>query len=372
MALYVQKVDNRIDLRTFIRLPYKLYKNDRFWVPPLLTEEKKKYQKKSNPILARCEVQLFVLFDNGRPAGRISAFIDPLAVENWKKPVGLFGSFECMDNDEGASLLLKAAQDWLKERRMEIMRGPWSFTSQEFGIVIKGCTATPMVMAPYNPSYYNRQMEIFGLKKAKDLCVYEMDASNGYELPERFLRHADRVKEKYQVSIRPINMKRLKEDVKIITDIGNASTSGNWGYIPVTDEEAGDLARSLKPVVDPDIIFIAEVEGEPIGYMIAFPDLNVILKKLNGRLLPFGIFKLMIGIRHIHQYRIWGLGIIPSFLRKAIDTLFYRELYEVLSAREVTRVEANYVLEDNMVMNNPILKMGFQLSKKYRVYERDI
>ena len=224
MAFYVQKVDNRVDLKTFVRLPYQLYCNDPFWVPPLISEEKKKIRVKTNPLLARCEAQLFILYNNGAPVGRVSAFIDPLAVENWKKPIGLFGSYECIDYDEGALLLLETAKQWLRERKMEIMRGPWSFTSQEFGLVIKGFQSVPMVMAPYNPPYYNRQMENAGLRKAKDLMVYELDASQGYTLPDRFLKLTDRVAKKYGVHIRSINMKHIDADVQSIADISNAST----------------------------------------------------------------------------------------------------------------------------------------------------
>ena len=372
MAFTVRAVENRNDFRAFIRLPYKLYKEDRVWVPPLRMEEKKKYSEKTNPMLLHCDYRLFLLFQENDVVGRISAFVDRLAVEHWKEKVGLFGSYECIADTEGSHLLLETARNWLKDRGMVKMRGPWSFASQEWGSMVEGFESPPMIMAPYNPPHYNTQMEAFGLSKIKDLLVYELDPTDGYELPERYIAFTDRVAEKYNVTVRSLDMKRLEEDVKTIVYVTNASTEFNWGFVPVTNEEARDIAKSMKRIVDPDIVMIAEINGNPVGYLIVLPDVNSLLKGLDGRLFPFGFFKLLFGMKKISRYRIWALGVVPEYQRKAIDTLFYRRLYEILYPQKPTLVEANYVLEDNMVMNNPIIKMGFKQAKKYRVYEMAI
>jgi len=371
VAFSVRAVQSRADLKKFINFLYDHYRDDPNWIAPLRIEEKKKYSEKTNPMLHHCDYQHFLLYRDNKVVGRISAFIDRLAIQHWGEQVGLFGSYECIDDEEASALLLNSARDWLQERGMVRIRGPWSFASQEWGFVVKGFDSPPMIMAPYNPPYYDTHMKAWGLKKKKDLLVYELDC-DGYELPERYIRATDKLEERYGVRIRPINMKRLKEDVKVIVNVANESTMGNWGYIPVTDEEADDLAKSLKPIVDPELVMIAEIDSRPIGYLIVLPDINTILKGLNGRLLPFGIFRLLFGIKNVRSYRIWALGVIPQYLRKAIDTLFYRRLYEVLSPRNPDRLEANYVLEDNMIMNNPILKLGFREIKRYRVYEKRI
>jgi GNAT superfamily N-acetyltransferase len=369
VAFSVYPVQNKKDLQTFVRLPYRLYRGDSVWIPPLRAEEKKKFSVKGNPMFAHCDFQHFLLAHNGKTVGRVSAFIDRLALDHWKQPVGLFGSYECIDNAEGAGLLLETAKNWLRDKGMERMRGPWSYESQEWGLLVKGYERPPMMMAPYNPPYYDSQMAFFGLKKIKDLLAYEVDVRNGYDLPPRFLKMTEYVAKKYRITIRPVNMKNLEEDVKTIMHVANSSTENNWGYVPVTDEEAQNIAKALKPIVDPDIVMIAEVENKPIGYLIAFPDVNVLIRGLNGHLFPFGIFKLLFGFKKIRQYRIWALGVIPEYQRRAIDTLFYKRLCDVLLPRNPTVIEANYVLEDNMIMNNPILKMGFQEVKRYRVYE---
>ena len=359
-------------LRKFIHFPYTLYRDHPHWVAPLLTEEKRKFKRRRNPMLQHCECAHFLLYGNGRPAGRISAFVDSLALQHWGRSIGLFGSYECVDDPNGSFMLLSAAFQWLEQKGMKRMRGPWSFASQEWGVVIKGFDSSPMILAPYNLPYYSRQFEIFGLKKAKDLLVYEIDVSSGYTLPERFLSLTDSIARRHQVTVRSLNMNHLEEDVQILVDTANRSTRNNWGFVPVTEDEARDMARSLKPIVDPDLVLIAEVKGRAVGYLIALPDIHVLLKGMKGRLFPFHFLHLMKGLKQIRQYRIWALGVVPEYRRRAIDTLFYRKLYEVLIPKHPGRVEANYVLEDNMAMNNPILKMGFKHVKTYRVYEMEI
>lgn len=323
-------------------------------------------------MLQHCEVALFLAYQDDDPVGRISAFIDHLGIKHWNESIGLFGSFECLRVDKVPQLLLETARDWLRNKSMTLMRGPWSFDSQEWGLVVKGGDQPSMIMAPYNPPYYPAAFESFGLTKVKDLMVYSVTLDTSYQLPERFVKHIARVSEKYGVRIRPINMKQLDADVQSIVHIANEATKDNWGFIPVTDAEAEDLAKGLKMIVDPDLIMIAEADGRPIGYQITLPDVNVILKNLNGRLFPFGFLKLMTGLKKIRQYRIWALGVLPEFHRRAIDILLYQKMYEVLKARQPVYLEANYVLEDNMAMNNPILKLGLNHVKTYRVYEASL
>ncbi len=367
-------VEDKKGLASFILFPYQMYRKDPCWVAPLLAEEKKKLTPETNAMLKHCDVQLFILKQGAKTIGRISAFVDTLAVDHWKKPIGLFGSFECIDDSRAAGLLVDTARDWLKAKGMESMRGPWSFASQEWGCMIEGFHSPPMIMAPYNPVYYDSLLEGTGLKKAKDLLVYGLDAKNGYALPERFIRFTDMIGRKTGARIRPVDMKRLSEDVEIIIRMANESTSRNWGYVPVTGDEGRELASSLKMIIDPELVMIGEIQGRPVGYLIALPDINVILKPMKGHLFHPGIFKLLFGVKKVRDYRIWALGVIPEYQRKAIDTLFYRKLTETLQSKKPgpSYVEANYVLEDNMPMNNPILKMGFSVVKKYRVYETGI
>ena len=249
------------------------------------------------------------------------------------------------------------------------MRGPWSFVTQEWGSVLEGFKPSPVVMSPYNPPFYNEHYQEFGLRKAKDLLVYLIDAQKGYRIPTRILSLTEKVAERYKVSTRLLDMKNLDEEVENIITLSNQSLVENWGYSPVTDDEVRAMVRDLKQIVHPRaIIFAEDSNGTPIGFAIAIPDINEIIKGLNGRLLPFGWIKLLIRLPKLNHYRMFALGVIPQYHGKGIDSMLYRALYESIFNPEL-RLEINYVLEDNAPMNNAIIKLGAEPFRRYRVYE---
>jgi ribosomal protein S18 acetylase RimI-like enzyme len=368
----IQKVETKKDLQEFVEIPYQIYKHDPIWIAPLRDEQRAQFNVKGNPMLSHCETALFLAKEGGKVVGRIAAFIDKAAVDYWKQPIGLFGSYECNQDPSISKALLSSAEQWLKERQMKAMRGPWSFASQEWGMVKEGFTPSPVIMAPYNPPWYNDQLEGYGLSKVKDLLVYYIDAREGYQIPERILTLTDKIQKRYNVRVRPVNMKELEKDVMAIVNLSNLSIADNWGYYPVTMEEGRALARDMKQIVDPKALIIAEdAQGKPIGFAMTLPDVNTLLKGLNGRLFPFGIFKLLFGLPKIQQYRMWALGVAPEYQGKAIDTLLYRATYEALYTPTI-RLEINYVLEDNDRMNNALYKLGVKPLRKYRIYQKPI
>jgi hypothetical protein len=368
----IKSVKSKEDLKEFINLPYQLYKNDPNWVAPLHSEQKNQFIQKKNPMLDHCQYQLFLLYQDERVIGRIAAFVDQLALDTWKEPIGLFGSFECIQDQPAAHLLLDAAKSWLATKRMGSMRGPWSFASQEWGMVIEGFTPPPVILAPYNPSFYNDFLDSFGLNKVKDLMVYLIDAGDGYVVPERYLTLSEKIENRFQVKVRSVDMKNLEKDVMTIMSIANQSIAENWGFYPVTEAESRVMAHDLKQIVNPKAVLIAEnKEGKPIGFAISLPDINVIIKQFKGYLFPFNWLKLMLGLKKINQYRMWALGVIPEYQGKAIDTLLYKKTYEAIYNPTV-RVEINYVLEDNQRMNNALMRLGVKPLRRYRIYEMPI
>ena len=356
----------------FILFPYTFYQDDPGWVPPLRTEMKAQFNPSTNPLLEHCDHQLFLLMDGDRLLGRVAAFIDHLAVDFWGEKIGLFGYYECIEDEEASHLLLQAAADWLKARGMEAMRGPWTFVSEEWGLVLEGFTPPPCIMAPYNPPYYDRQLTDFGLSKIKDLLCYYISGKEGYQIPDRILTLTDRVAKRYGVTIRPVDMARYDDEVATFLELSNTSIIDNWGYSPVTDAEADTMAKDLKQVIQPKgVVFAEDREGKPIGFAIALPDINVLLRGLNGRLLPFGWLKLLWGIPRLTSYRMFALGVIPEYHGLGIDSLIYRALYESLFSPDIW-MEINYVLEDNYHMNNAIHKLLAKPLRRYRIYQREL
>jgi GNAT superfamily N-acetyltransferase len=365
-------VKTKKDLAAFINLPYHLYKNDPVWIPPLRSEQRSQFDPKRNPLLDHCEWQLFLLEENGKVIGRIAAFIDLLAVDFWKKRIGLFGYYECVPDQTGARLLFEVAQAWLKSRDCISIRGPWTFVSQEWGLVVEGFTPSPVVMAPYNPPYYADQFASFGLEKVKDLLCWYISAAEGYKIPERILRLTDDVQKRYGVRIRQLDMKHYDQEVKVIIELANSTIIDNWGFSPVTEAEVRAMARDMKPVLQSrGVLFAEDTHGKPIGFAITLPDVNALLKGLNGHMFPFGFIKMLTGIPRLRRYRMFALGVIPEYQGKGIDSLLYRAMHESLYTSE-TWMEINYVLEDNWPMVNAIKKLGCVPLRRYRVYEMKV
>lgn len=368
----IRQVQNPSELSQFIDLPYRIYRNDPVWVPPLRDEQAGQLDPIRNPLLEHCDNTLYLLFDGAEVVGRIAVFIDRLAVEAWGENIGLFGHYECPDDPTAARLLLGAARDWLRDRGMKAMRGPWSFVSQEWGAVIEGYEPSPIVMAPYNPPFYNDQFTSFGLTKVKDLLVYYIDAREGYQIPDRILSLTNQVAERYGVHVRPVDMQHFDREIETLIELSNDSLLQNWGYSPVTEAEVRAMAHDLKPIIHPKgVLFAEDNQGRPIGFAIAIPDVNVILKHLHGSLLPFGWIRMLWMLPRLTQYRMFALGVIHEYHGQAIDSLLYRALYEQIFSPEI-RIEINYVLEDNAPMNNAIVKLGAKPLRRYRVYQMDI
>jgi GNAT superfamily N-acetyltransferase len=372
--MHIRPVTTRKELNTFISLPYQVYRYDPIWVPPLRNEQRGQFDPRRNPLLEHCEWQLFLLMDAGIVKGRIAAFLDRLAVEFWGRRIGHFGYYELLDPQDsaGAQMLLQAAQDWLTSRGCIAMRGPWSFVSQEWGSVVEGFSPSPVIMAPYNPPSYNDHYSAFGLVKVKDLLCWYISGAEGYRVPERILRLTDAVQQRYGVRIRPLNMKRYDDEVKVIIELANSTIIDNWGYSPVTEAEVRAMARDMKPVIQSKgVLFAEDASGKPIGFAITLPDVNTLLHGLNGRLFPFGFLKLLFGLPRLRRYRMFALGVIPEYHGKGIDALIYRAMHARLIHPEIW-MEINYVLEDNYPMINAIKKLAAIPLRRYRVFEKQI
>lgn len=366
-------VQNGRQMRAFIRVPQTLFGAHPCYVPPIWLDEMGAYTKKANPILRNSDFVLFLALDDAdKPIGRTIAYVDHTFNAFYHAKIGFFGAFECIDDPSAAQLLIKAAEDWLSARGMEAIRGPIHPVAENWGFVLEGYDTPPVYLSPWNPAYYHGFFTSSGYEKAKDLLVYEADMAKGYELPARHEAFAERFLQRYPgITIRRLDMKHLREDARAIWEISNTALADNWGYVPLELPVMEDMLKKLKLIVDPDAVWMVEHEGKPVGFCLGFPDINRLLKKINGNLLPFGWARLIFGAKKLRDYRLFGLAVDPAWHKRALDALMYIHLYQNLRPKNI-RMEANYILEDNLHIKNALERLGMERTKTYRIYEKPL
>lgn len=376
-TLTLRPVESRSDLKKFIKLPWKIYKNDPAWVPPLFLERKEFLDPKKNPFFEHADAILFLAEKDGEPVGRISAHIDHLHNETHGEQTGFFGLFECINDAETAACLLDNAVGWLKSRGMTSLRGPFSFSiNEEVGVLVKGQEHPPFVLMAHTAPYYAALLEGYGLKKLKDFYCWRYDSKR--PVPEAALQLAEEARKYPGLTIREVNPKTLEQDVRILIDVFNSAWSKNWGFVPLTENEIKKAAKDFKLLLEPKLALIAEVNGVPAAISLALPNLNEAIKDLNGRLFPFGIFKLLYRIkrRKIRSARLILLGIKKEFRKDALgaglSVLLYVEKHKRSQELKHWGGELSWTLEDNQKINFGIEMMGGEHYKTYRVYEKSL
>ena len=249
------------------------------------------------------------------------------------------------------------------------MRGPANPSSNdEYALLIEGFDSPAVLSMPYNPKYYIELLENYGMRKAKDLYAYLIQNEVLLQ-QEKLVRGAELVRKRSGVTIRPLNMKKFAEELKLVKYVYNKAWEANWGFVPLTDAEMDDLAANFKPLVNPEVVLFMEKDGETIGFALCVPDYNQIFKNMNGKLLPFGFLKLFTQKKKINLLRIIILGIVPEYQKRGLDSLFYYEIVNRAAKIGVKLGEASWILEDNEMMNKGAAMMGGEIYKKYRVYE---
>lgn len=368
----VMRVSGRKDMKSFVHLPQEIFKGNPCYVPPIWMDEKKAYYGEHNPILKNSDFELFiVLGEDGVPVGRTLAYIDHTFNDYYKSKTGFFGAFECIDDEEAGKLLISAAEEWIKENGMDLIRGPIHPVAENWGFVYEGYD-WPVYMSPWNPPYYHKFFTDNGYEKAKDLLVYEGNIKDGYRIPERFEAFYSKFFERNpDFSIRRLDMKNIREDARAIWEISNTALADNWGYVPLELPVMEDMLRKLKMIVDPDAVWIVEQNKKPVGYCLGFPDINIILKQINGNLFPLGWLKLILGAKKLTDYRLFALAVDPGWHMNGLDAIMYINLYKHLAPKNV-RLEANYILEDNYNIKNALEKLGLKHTKTYRVYDKPL
>jgi GNAT superfamily N-acetyltransferase len=364
--LTVIGADDRRTLRQFLEFPYQHYRLDPYWTPPLRIAQRDLLNQKKHPFYAHAEMQCFLAMDGSQVAGRIAAILD----HNQFAPdhIGFFGFFESVDSQPVASALLRAAQDWVRARGAKLMRGPVNpSTNYECGLLVEGFDSSPFVMMTYNPPYYGDLLERAGLRKIKDLFAYITTAAA--TAGHKAMRAADRAMRSSRVAIRPLNMKNFQAEADAIWSIYSSAWSRNWGFAPLTREEFRVLAKDMKAILVPEFALVGEVDGRPVGFALAIPDINRALKPAGGNLFPFGLLKILYHQRRIKSLRVMALGVIEEFRTAGVAAGFYATLIRQAQRLGYGDCEFSWVLEDNILMNRSIEALGARRYKTYRLYE---
>ena len=367
--ILVRPVTCRKELKSFINFPWVIYHRDRNWVPPLISDQKTLLDPEKNPFFQHSEVQHYLAYRGSEIVGRISALVNHNYNEFQGEKTGFFGFYESVNDVNVAQALFAAAENWLRDKKMERMRGPMNpSTNDTCGLLIDAFNRPPVLMMTYNPPYYVELFKKVGLEKVRDLFAYYMDTS--VPISEKVKRVADAIRKRHNITIRSVNVKNFFEELQRVKEVYNDAWSRNWGFVPMTDAEFDHLAKELKPLLVPELAIFALIEDEPVGFSLSLPDFNKALIKINGRLFPFGFAKLLWYSRKIDMLRVVIMGVKKKYQKLGIDAVFYYETYVRGVQQGYTRGEFSWILDNNYPMRHSLENMGATIYKTYRVYDK--
>jgi hypothetical protein len=376
-AVSIRPVRTRRELKRFVKVPFRLHRDSPQWVPPLVFERMEFLDRKKNPYFEHAEAEYFLAERDGEQVGRISAQVD----ERWDEFQGgsdaMFGFFESEDDAETAKALLDAAADWARDRGRARLLGPMDFTTNdEVGILVDGYELRPMILEPWHPPHYKELVEGRGFGKAMDVLMWELqlgELKEGKRFDPSIHAAASKALGEEGIVIRNMRKREMANEVRRFMDVYNEAWGDNWGFVPITDAEVEFQAKNLKQVLDEDWAYIAEKDGEVIGAACTLPDINQVLAKLNGRLLPFGWLKFLLGKRRIDRLRVFALGVKHTYQHSGVAAgLYLKHLEAANKPGAITGGEMGWILETNGPMNRAMEGMGGKVVKRYRIYERSL
>ena len=372
--LRIVKVGNRNTLNDFISLLWPIYREDPAWVPPLKLERRMQVSP-NNPYFEHATFSSWVAYRGKQPVGRISAQIDRLHLEQYQDATGFFGMLESEDRSETFQTLLMTAENWLRERGMQRIAGPYNLSiNQELGLLVDGFDTPPVVMMGHARPYYAERIEACGYSGEKDLLAYIIDAD--FKHPRAMQTILERGKK--NIETRLIRKSDFKEELNLIRDIFNDAWSENWGFIPWTDSEFQHLGKDLKMLVDEDLVMFASVGGEPAAFMVILPNLNEVIRDLNGRLLPFGWLKILwrLKVKYPQTARIPLMGVRrqyhDSMPGAALAFSVIAGLQPYAIEHGIKQLELSWILQDNKGMRNILEAIGGRVYKTYRIYSKTL
>jgi GNAT superfamily N-acetyltransferase len=376
MSVEIKQHQPGKDLKDFIQVAFEVYRDDPAWVPPLHMEITDRLTPEKNPFFEHAEVALFTAWKDGKAVGRISAQIDHEHLRTHEDNAGFFGFFDTVDDQEVASALIAAAEDWLASRGMTVMRGPFSLSiNEETGLLVEGFDSPPTIMSPHHRSYQGALAEAAGLQKVKDCYGWKHQV---VPAPARAQKAWEAITSLPEVRFPSVSPRNLKKEVRDILDVFNDAWQHNWGFVPATDAEAKKMAADLLLILDKELSFFAEIDGQPVAICVCLPNLNEVIFDFGGKLNPVTVGKLIwrLKIRGPKSARLMLLGIRTDLRGKRR----YAPLAMAVIAELVRRglkqgyewAELGWTLEDNGLINAAIRSMGATIYKRYRLFEKPI
>lgn len=368
----ISKVGSSSELKSFIKFPWKIYKNDPHWVPPLLMDMNQLLGfKKKHPFYEYGDMELFLATKGDEIVGRIAAITNSLYDNVHGGVNGFFGFFECINDQAVANALFEQGESYLKEAGCQQVYGPANPSANyEFALLIDGFDDAPRLMMTYNPPWYRTLIEAGGFELVKTLYAYKLDSRTA--INDKMERVNKLVRERYGVTTRPIRLGKMKSEIEIIRSIYEQAWEANWGHLPLTYRELKDMGDKFRLIADKNIIVIAEVDGKPVGMGVSLPDYNRLFKRFNGKLFPFNFLKLLTGKRKINNCRVLLLGVVPEYRRKGIDGLVTYEMIKRAQVQGYHHTEASWILEDNEMMNRAMRNYKGSIYKSYGVFRKSL
>lgn len=378
-SIEIKPVLSKKDRKTFVTLLWDIFKDDPNWVPPLIMERMDIIDEKKNPYFLHADVRLWIAYKNGMPVGRISAQIDELVEPQHGVKTGHYGFFDCIDDQDVANALFDTACSWLKENGMIEVIGPFSLSiNEETGMLVEGFDTPPRLLMGHARPYYEKLVHNYGLSSVKDTWAYTLDISEPI-LPPTIQKLVDRAVDKGQVKFRPINMDKYEEELKIILDIFNDAWIENWKYIPFTEAELDHAVKELKMIIREDFTYIAEIDGVPQAMMVTLPNINEIIRDLNGKLFPFGVFKLLWRLKikpSFKTVRVPLMGVRTEYQNSRLSGIMSFGLFEACRQSAIKigceQAELSWVLEENTRLSKLLESIGCVKYKTYRLYQKDL
>lgn len=375
-GLSVSEVSTSGDLSAFVELPYRLYAADPDWVPPLRSDVRWMLDRARNPFWAHARRTLFLAKRGGRVVGRIAAIADDEHNRVHADRTGFFGFFECENDGEAARALFDAAETAARELLpgCDRLRGPVNPSmNDEVGFLLAGDSepGPPVLMMTYNPAYYVELAHAAGFAKEKDLLALLAPIDD--RSFARLGRITDAVRKRNpELTFRTIRMDRFPDELAKVKAVYNAAWERNWGFVPMTSEELDAMAKKLKDLIYPPIVWFAEVGEKPVAFMLGMPDFNQVLIRMGGRLFPFGWLKFLLGRKKVDRVRLLAFGVLPEYRRKGLDAVCYFEGYKAAMAAGFRTVEFSWILEDNLDLLKPIEVFEGRLYRRYRLVARTV